>query len=50
MKKISKGFFYLAVCLGISFGLASCSKSSFVLVEGTRFRGQIADGEIFVDG
>ena len=50
MKKISKGFFYLVVCLGISLGLASCSKSSFVLVEGTSFRGQIADSEIFVDG
>lgn len=50
MKSICKGLFYLVFFLGIIFGFASCSKSSFVLVEGTSFRGQIADSEIFVDG
>ena len=50
MKKIFKKLIYLVFFGSLILAFAGCKNSSFVLVDGSNFRGQIADSEIFIDG
>ena len=49
MKKIFKNLIYLVFFGTLIFAFAGCKNSSFVLVDGSSFRGQVDDSEIFID-
>lgn len=50
MKKVIMKNLILLLILMLALSMASCQKSSFVLVEGTSFTGQIENSDIFIPG
>lgn len=50
MKKKLKKSFFLMIILVFGLSFVCCNNSSFVMVEGSSFTGQIQDSEIFITG